>query len=554
MADNLQIRVFDHTQSVYSGEVPGPFELGRQGDGVERLYSQRYIDRRRIDLGNGSWIEKENFWRVIVASKDEDNVSRDHAFIESVGPGRIRLENLSARVTIGLTDGTKVGPSASREVTLPATLTLGRKVIQIREHLVDDILYHRLPESVTQAGLAIAAHTPFSTLALSPQGDNIQIEEILRWLKDAMGVLQSAASSSDFFEKAARAVVETVGLDTGYVVLLKNEEWKVESAWSADGKLDPEARPSKQILSRVRTDRETLYHVPPTSQSDQSTLMGVSAVVASPIMVKGEVIGAIYGDRRRYRGPDQPPRIEKLDAMLVDVLAACVAAGIARMEGEREAVAARSQFEQFFTPELAHQIAARPELLDGQESEITLLFCDIRKFSSISARIGPEKTVRWIYDVMSQLSDCVLKHRGVLVDYIGDELMAMWGAPEEQPDHAELACRAAVDMLKILPEMNQKFLAELGEHMDVGIGINTGVARVGNTGSKHKFKYGPLGDTVNMASRVQGVTKYLKVRLLITEATHKRLGKEFRSRRIGKVQVVNKLSTFTARVPVIRCC
>ncbi len=257
------------------------------------------------------------------------------------------------------------------------------------------------------------------------------------------------------------------------------------------------------------------------------SLLGVSAVVASPILdEKGEVIGALYGDRKRYRSPGQPPRITRLDAMLVELLASGVAAGLARTEFERRAVAARVQFEQFFTPELAHQIAIRPELLEGQESEITLLFCDIRGFSRISEHLGPAKTVRWINGVMGTLSDCVLAHGGVLVDYIGDELMAMWGAPAEQPDHARLACRAALQMLEILPEMNEEWIGEIGQPFDLGIGLNTGIARVGNTGSRHKFKYGPLGNTVNMASRVQGVTKYLKVRLLVTQATRERLGKE----------------------------
>ena len=133
------------------------------------------------------------------------------------------------------------------------------------------------------------------------------------------------------------------------------------------------------------------------------------------------------------------------------------------------------------------------------------------------------------YDVMALMCLCygvserkvakAIERGAQTVEDIGDELMAMWGAPEEQPDHALLACRAALDMLAILPEMNAKFLDEIGESMDLGIGINTGVARVGNTGSKHKFKYGPLGSTVNLASRVHGVTKYMKVRLLVTEAT-----------------------------------
>ena len=147
--------------------------------------------------------------------------------------------------------------------------------------------------------------------------------------------------------------------------------------------------------------------------------------------------------------------------------------------------------------------------------------------------------MRWIGDAMGVLSECVLAHRGVLVDYIGDELIAMWGAPKEEPEHPRLACLAALDILARLPALNERWLDELGEPIGLGIGINTGIAQVGNTGSVHKFKYGALGNTVNVASRVQGATRYLKSDVLVTGSTHCRIGPGFSTRRLGKVAVVN---------------
>jgi adenylate cyclase len=117
----------------------------------------------------------------------------------------------------------------------------------------------------------------------------------------------------------------------------------------------------------------------------------------------------------------------------------------------------------------------------------------------------------------------------------------MWGAPEEQPDHARRAVRAALAMLDHLPSLNRRWQATLGEPMNFGIGINSGRAHVGNIGSPRKFKYGPLGDTVNLASRVQGATKHLKTRLLITKHTHALLDDALRARtrRLCTVRVVN---------------
>src|SRR5204863_6773170 len=112
---------------------------------------------------------------------------------------------------------------------------------------------------------------------------------------------------------------------------------------------------------------------------------------------------------------------------------------LARQEQERAALQAQVRFEQFFGTELACQLCQEPDLLEGREAEVTLLFCDVRGFSRVSEKLGPAGTVRWIFDVMGDLSKCVLDEGGVLVDYVGDELMAMWGAPQEQPDQSERA-------------------------------------------------------------------------------------------------------------------
>src|SRR5262249_29288637 len=164
---------------------------------------------------------------------------------------------------------------------------------------------------------------------------------------------------------------------------------------------------------------------------------------------------------------------------------------------------------------------------------------DTRGCSRGTARLGRVRTVEWLRDGLGEMSDCVLDRDGVLVDYTGDELMALWGAPEGQPDHARRACRAALDMLARLPRLNEKWLPVLGEETGLGVGVSTGPAQVGNVGSEHKFKYGALGETVNLASRVQGATKHLKVPLLITGPTRQELGDEFAVRRLCLVRVVN---------------
>ena len=139
---------------------------------------------------------------------------------------------------------------------------------------------------------------------------------------------------------------------------------------------------------------------------------------------------------------------------------------------------------------------------------------------------------------MEHLTARVMESAGVVVDYVGDGLLAMWNAPMDQPDHAMRACRAALAMRGGLPELNRRWEGRLGKAIGLGIGINSGSALVGNTGSRQKFKYGPLGHTVNLASRVEGATKHLGVSSLITGTTHALVANSFATRRLCRARVV----------------
>lgn len=198
-------------------------------------------------------------------------------------------------------------------------------------------------------------------------------------------------------------------------------------------------------------------------------------------------------------------------------------------------------FEQHFTRELARELARNPDpmKMQARQAEVSVLFCDIRGFSAVSERLGPAQTIGWLSGVMGEFSSIVIDHGGVLVDYIGDELLAMWGAPNEQPNHAELACRTALGILESLPALNRIWKPLVGAETEVGIGINSGEALVGNVGTHRKFKYGPLGTAVNLASRVQSATKLLRTSLLITGETAAKVLGTFPTRRLCQVRVQN---------------
>ena len=523
MPQPVHIRLYDGQQMVFSGEFEGQVELGRERQGEEGPFSQR-VEAGRV--------------RVVIARPDEQNVSRRHALFESIPHGGIRLTNLSSTLPIRFPDGPELPPNGICDRPLPLVLTLGDKIVRVQEGDTGEAGLRGLAERTLAPGQMAAGS---SRIAGAGSPDALDGKSLVRWLQSAMDVLQSATSSADFFEKAARAAVELLSLDSCRVLLLDGENWQTKAVHLSPRLAQaPEWKPSQRILKRVLREKRTTWEVPRSATSVAASLTGVQAVVAAPILdPRDAILGVLYGERRQEGGQTATGPITELEAMLVELLARGVATGLARLEQERAALAVRVQFEQFFTPALASQLSVQPGLLASRDADVSILFCDIRGFSRISERLGCGPTVEWIGDVMGVLSDCVLAHSGVIVDYIGDELMAMWGAPDDQPDHARLACRAALAMVARLPELNARWRETLGEPMDMGIGINSGVARVGVTGSAYKFKYGPLGPVVNLASRVQGATKHFHGRLLITGSTHAHLEESVASRRLGRVQVVN---------------
>lgn len=174
----------------------------------------------------------------------------------------------------------------------------------------------------------------------------------------------------------------------------------------------------------------------------------------------------------------------------------------------------------------------------GQKVETTVLFSDIRGFTTMSETEPPEKIVEMLNAHFTVMADIILKHNGTIDKYIGDAVMAFWGAPVKTTDHAERAVRAGQEMLEGIKEVN-RILKERGfaHEIEIGVGINTGEATIGNIGSEIKKNYTVVGDTVNLASRLESITKEQKVPLLFSEYTYAKIKDRIACRLVGKVTV-----------------
>ena len=199
-----------------------------------------------------------------------------------------------------------------------------------------------------------------------------------------------------------------------------------------------------------------------------------------------------------------------------------VAEGFNRMlHGLRERERVKETFGKYVTPEIRDEILAGRISGDGELKEVTVLFADIRDFTPWVEATAPRDVVRDLNEYFTEMAEAIRAHRGLVLQFIGDEIEAVFGAPIASRDHAALAVRAALDMRKRLRAWNARRQAAGKPALRHGIGIHTGTVLAGNIGGAERLSYALVGDPVNLASRIQGLTKDFEVDILISEATRK---------------------------------
>jgi adenylate cyclase len=210
---------------------------------------------------------------------------------------------------------------------------------------------------------------------------------------------------------------------------------------------------------------------------------------------------------------------------------------------ERQKRKVRAAFTQYVPPAVITQMLQRPELLrlGGEEKELTAMFSDIRGFTTLSEALTPTALVELLNEYLSAMTDIIFKHWGTLDKYIGDAIMAFWGAPYPQDDHAARACGAALEMLETLQELQAKWEAQGQPRIDIGVGINTGPMVVGNMGSEKRFNFTIMGDNVNLASRLEGTNKQFGTRVIVSEGTYGKVQEQFIARELDLIRVKGKL-------------
>ena len=212
---------------------------------------------------------------------------------------------------------------------------------------------------------------------------------------------------------------------------------------------------------------------------------------------------------------------------------------------ERRRAYIHSAFDRYLSPEMVRQIAANPERLElgGEEREMTVLFADVRNFSGISEHLAPKQLIGFLIALLTPLCDVLLVRKATIDKFIGDAIVAFWNAPLDDPDQHRNAARATLEMIRKLDALNA------GDGRDpaivwpgpvkVGIGLNCGLCCVGNMGSAQRLSYSLIGDTVNLTSRIEGLTKFYGVSIAIGSALREHLG-DFAVLELDRVKVVGR--------------
>jgi len=210
-----------------------------------------------------------------------------------------------------------------------------------------------------------------------------------------------------------------------------------------------------------------------------------------------------------------------------------------------------AQFGQYIPPEIAQQIAKDPSTVSFEPSsrECTVLFTDVRGFTTISEGLDPKALSELMNEFLTPLTEVIFKHRGTIDKYMGDCIMAFWGAPLANPDHSHAGIVAGLEMHRVLAELQPKFKEKYKLEIKIGVGLNTGRMSVGNMGSKIRRAYTVMGDAVNLASRLEGITKEYGADIIVGEETMK-AAPNMVFRELDKVRVKGKENAVTIFQPI----
>jgi len=390
---------------------------------------------------------------------------------------------------------------------------------------------------VIRAALANSRTSSPKAATAAAQDQNAELEalrgkaKILAHLYEMSKTLGSVFTLDAIFDKACEVIFDATPADR-VVALLKDESaagdgddnLKVVAMRVRDEKKAAQGRQQsvgRTITRKVMRERQALLSQDAAADTEFAGVhsivsQGVHSTICAPLAAESRVHGALYADRL-----DAFTSFTRDDLELVSAVAAQTAVAVENARAHerlaREQVA-RANYSRFMPEYVVQQILENPDSfkLGGVNQTITVLFADIRGFTRLSEKAQPEKVVQLLNHYFTAMSDIIFAHGGTLDKYLGDGLMALFGAPTATPEDACNAVSAAVAMQRQMGSINEELRSEGLSEISIGIGLHTGEATVGYIGSERRSEYTAIGDTVNLASRLE--SNALPGQILLSEA------------------------------------
>jgi adenylate cyclase len=360
--------------------------------------------------------------------------------------------------------------------------------------------------------------------------------------------LNSELDKAKILETIVDKGVELIKAERGFLILVQDGALDFKVARNRD-KTDIQ-NPSKSI-SRSVLDNVTKTGEPVLTTDAQTALSGsmsitaleVRSLICVPLRLKERILGALYVDSKVAEAKFNEESQNLLHAFADQ---AAIAIENARLFDEvaesREAEkSVRQTFQKYVPADVVREVL---KMNDGgrlsAKLTATVLFSDIRGFTSISEKLPPEQVVGFLNDYLQRMVDIVFDEGGIVDKFIGDSVMAVFGAPVPKPDDAVRAVRAALRMIEEVRRFNEQQRKKGGVEIDVGVGLHTGPLIAGNIGSDRKMEYTVIGDTVNVANRVESLNQKMETNVLITQECYQATGKVFAVRELPRMQVKGK--------------
>ena len=381
------------------------------------------------------------------------------------------------------------------------------------------------PIPKTGESLSLGLKGPAEPLA----PDAGQAEQDHRRLSILLEVSKGLTRSADIealLQKIAEYAFQVLETDR-CAILLMDEYRQLQPKISRDRRGDNASSEIPQSIARMAVDDKVAVLSDDAGEDQRFTgqsvlLQKVRSAMCVPLVgSEDRALGVLYVDNfslKRFNEKD-------LDFLIAFSGIAAVALENGQLaERIRKEALARSNFERFFTPHLAARIASSPDAvkLGGEKRRVAVLFSDIRGFTALSETMNPDQMAALLTEYFTEMVECVFRHGGTLDKFIGDAVMAQWGAPIGEHDDCDRAMQAALDMMEELGRLNARWTAEGRPTVEIGIGLNVGDVFAGNIGSDRRLEYTVIGDPVNITSRLCGAAA--KGEILVSEPFRAALG------------------------------